>query len=35
MKYESLWNPNYNGWRKEQVQSDYFSRYVTQLIIMI
>lgn len=28
MKYESLWNPNYTGWAKEQVQPDYFGRYV-------
>ena len=32
MKYESLWNPNYSGWRKEQVEPDYFGRYVYPLV---
>lgn len=32
MKYEALWNPNYTGWRKEQVQPDYFGRYVYPLV---
>jgi len=32
MKYESLWNPNYSGFRKEQVEDDYFSRYIYPLV---
>ena len=32
MKYESLWNPNYNGWRKEQVEPNYFANCVYRLV---
>ena len=32
MKYEALWNPNYNGWRKEQVEPNYFANCVYRLV---
>jgi len=32
MKYYGLWNPNYTGWRSEQVETNYFGEVVFSLV---
>lgn len=32
MKYYGLWDPNYTGWRSEQVEPNYFGDYVYRLV---
>ena len=32
MKYYGLWNPNYTGWRSEQVEPNYFGEVVFSLV---
>lgn len=32
MKYYGLWNPNYTGWKSEQVEPNYFGDYVFRLV---